>query len=214
MRPAGQGAVRRAARHAQDGPRAEARVTTTETTPSRTAGTPRRRSGRRLPRTPPSRRSSTPLWRVPWPSRSARGATCPSASMRGDIVLIGTASYKLSRLIAKKKVTAFVRAPFTELEGKGGPAELEERPRGRGLRRALGELLLCPYCLGLWASGGFHAGLLFARGPPASAHRCSRRCRSRTSSRSPTRRPRTAASGTPPPVAEDEELEPEVRLRA
>jgi hypothetical protein len=79
-----------------------------------------------------------------------------------DIVLIGTASYKLSRLIAKKKVTAFVRAPFTELEGKGGPAELEERPRGSGIRRAVGELLVCPYCLGLWASGGFHAGLLFA----------------------------------------------------
>ena len=43
-----------------------------------------------------------------------------------------------------------------------GPAELEERPRGSGARRALGELLVCPYCLGLWASGGFHAGLLFA----------------------------------------------------
>ena len=21
---------------------------------------------------------------------------------------------------------------------------------------------MCPYCLGLWASGGFHAGILFA----------------------------------------------------
>jgi hypothetical protein len=79
-----------------------------------------------------------------------------------DVVLIGTASYKLSRLISKKKVTAFVRAPFTELEGKGAPAEVEERPRGSGLRRAMGELLVCPYCLGLWVSGGFHAGLLFA----------------------------------------------------
>ena len=79
-----------------------------------------------------------------------------------DIALIGTASYQLSRLISKKKVTAFVRAPFTELEGKGGPAELEEKPRGSGARRALGELLVCPYCLGLWASGGFHVGLLFA----------------------------------------------------
>jgi hypothetical protein len=49
-----------------------------------------------------------------------------------------------------------------ELEGKGGPAELEEHPRGSGLRRAMGELLVCPYCLGLWASGAFHAGLLFA----------------------------------------------------
>jgi hypothetical protein len=90
------------------------------------------------------------------------GRDLPERVEPGDIVLIGTASYKLARLIAKKKVTAFVRAPFTELEGKGGPAELEEQPRGRGLRRAVGELLVCPYCLGLWASGAFHAGLLLA----------------------------------------------------
>ena len=90
------------------------------------------------------------------------GRDLPQRVDAGDVVLIGTASYKLSRLISKKKVTAFVRAPFTELEGKGGPAELEEKPRGSGGRRALGELLLCPYCLGLWASGGFHVGLLFA----------------------------------------------------
>jgi Protein of unknown function (DUF1360) len=90
------------------------------------------------------------------------GRDLPQRVDAGDVVLIGTASYKLSRLVAKKKVTAFVRAPFTELEGKGGPAELDEKPRGTGLRRAVGELLVCPYCLGLWASGGFHAGLLFA----------------------------------------------------
>ena len=90
------------------------------------------------------------------------GRDLPQRVEAGDVALIGTASYQLSRLISKKKVTAFVRAPFTELEGKGGPAELEEKPRGSGARRALGELLVCPYCLGLWASGGFHAGLLFA----------------------------------------------------
>ena len=90
------------------------------------------------------------------------GRDLPERVGAGDTVLIGTASYKLSRLISKKKVTSFVRAPFTELEGKGGPAELEEKPRGSGVRRAVGELLVCPYCLGLWASGGFHVGLLFA----------------------------------------------------
>ena len=79
-----------------------------------------------------------------------------------DVILIGTASHKLSRLVAKDKVTAFLRAPFTEYQGRGGPAEVEERARGEGVRRALGELLICPYCLGLWASGAFHAGLLLA----------------------------------------------------
>jgi hypothetical protein len=90
------------------------------------------------------------------------GRDLPERVEPRDVALIGAASYQLSRLIAKKKVTAFVRAPFTELEGRGGPAELEEHPRGHGVRRALGELLVCPYCLGLWASGAFHAGILFA----------------------------------------------------
>ena len=79
-----------------------------------------------------------------------------------DAVLIGTASHKLSRLVAKDKVTSFARAPFTEYQGRGGPAEVEERARGDGVRRAVGELLTCPYCLGLWASGALHVGLMFA----------------------------------------------------
>jgi len=90
------------------------------------------------------------------------GRDLPDHVQAGDIALIGTASFKLSRVISKKRVTAFVRAPFTELESGGGPAEVEEHPRGSGLRRAMGELLVCPYCLGLWASGAFHAGLLLA----------------------------------------------------
>ena len=90
------------------------------------------------------------------------GRELPERVELQDLVLIGAASYKLSRLVAKKKITSFVRAPFTELQGKGGPAEVEEKARGQGLQRAVGELLVCPYCLGLWASGAFHAGLLFA----------------------------------------------------
>ncbi len=90
------------------------------------------------------------------------GRDLPERVELRDLALIGAASYKLSRLVAKKKITSFVRAPFTELQGKGAPAELEEKARGRGLRRAFGELLICPYCLGLWASGAFHVGLLFA----------------------------------------------------
>lgn len=90
------------------------------------------------------------------------GRNLPERVELQDLALIGAASYKLSRLVAKKKITSFVRAPFTELQGKGAPAELEEKARGRGLRRAVGELLICPYCLGLWASGAFHVGLLFA----------------------------------------------------
>ncbi len=79
-----------------------------------------------------------------------------------DLVLMGTASHKLSRLVAKDKVTTFIRAPFTEYQGRGGPAEVEERSRDGELRGTIGELLICPYCLGLWAAGAFHVGLIFA----------------------------------------------------
>ena len=79
-----------------------------------------------------------------------------------EITLYGVATHKLSRLLAKDKVTAPLRAPFAELEHKGGPAELEERPRGKGARRAVGELVTCPYCLDQWVAGGFAVGSIFA----------------------------------------------------
>jgi Protein of unknown function (DUF1360) len=92
----------------------------------------------------------------------ASGRELPERPAAGDVVLIGTATHKLSRLLTKDKVTAFARAPFTELEGEGAPAEVEEKPRGKGLRRAVGELVVCPYCLGLWIAGGFNVGLVVA----------------------------------------------------
>jgi hypothetical protein len=90
------------------------------------------------------------------------GRRLPPTPAPGDIVLVGVASHKLSRLIGKDKVTSPLRAPFTELEGRGGPGEFEERSRGTGVRKAIGELLICPYCLGLWVVAAFSVGLLFA----------------------------------------------------
>jgi hypothetical protein len=91
-----------------------------------------------------------------------RGRGLPERPGLGDIALLGVASHKLSRLLAKDKVTSPLRAPFTELEGSGGPGELEERARGGAVRTAIGELLICPYCLGLWVATAFAVGLLFA----------------------------------------------------
>ena len=79
-----------------------------------------------------------------------------------DLALFALATQKLSRVITKDKVTAAFRAPFTEIEGKGGAGELEERPRGRGLRRAIGDLITCPFCLGTWIASGFIYGQIFS----------------------------------------------------
>ncbi len=78
-----------------------------------------------------------------------------------DLVLFALATQKLSRVITKDKVTAAFRAPFTEVEGKGGAGELEERPRGHGLRRAIGDLITCPFCFGTWIASGFIYGQIF-----------------------------------------------------
>jgi hypothetical protein len=90
------------------------------------------------------------------------GRELPEQVSAGELLLVGTASHKLARLLSKDKVTSPLRAPFTELEGSGGPAEFEERSRGTGVRKAIGELLICPFCLGLWVVAAFSVGLLFA----------------------------------------------------
>lgn len=79
-----------------------------------------------------------------------------------DLLLAGLAVQRLSRLITKDRVTSAIRAPFTAYEGEGGPGEVEERARGRGLRKALGELLVCPFCVAQWLAAAFMCGLLFA----------------------------------------------------
>ena len=79
-----------------------------------------------------------------------------------DVLLHGLATQKASRLIAKDKVTSFLRAPFTRYQEASGHGELEEAPRGTGLRYAVGELLVCPYCVAQWVAGGLTVGHLFA----------------------------------------------------
>lgn len=51
-----------------------------------------------------------------------------------------------------KEVTAPLRAPFTEFQEEGGPREVEESPRGSGIRRAIGELLACPFGMSQWVA--------------------------------------------------------------
>jgi hypothetical protein len=75
-----------------------------------------------------------------------------------DVVTAGIATHKLTRLIAKDKVTSFLRAPFVRYEEPAGHGEVSEEPRGTGLRLAIGELLVCPYCLGQWVAGAFAVG--------------------------------------------------------
>jgi hypothetical protein len=79
-----------------------------------------------------------------------------------DIALVGIATHKVARRMSKDSVTSPLRAPFTRYEGVAGPAELKEKVRGSGIRKAVGELISCPFCLSQWVSTGFVFGLLSA----------------------------------------------------
>ena len=93
-------------------------------------------------------------------SVAVRRRGLPDRLAPADLVLLGVATAKLSRLVARDRVTSPLRAPFTEFEDFGNASEVEESPRGTGLRLALGELVTCPYCLAQWVGTGFLGGLL------------------------------------------------------
>ena len=89
------------------------------------------------------------------------GQPLPERFPAGDLFLLSVGTYKLSRLIAKDRITSFVRAPFTRFTGESDrPGEVSEEPRGEGVQQAIGELLVCPYCLGQWVGTGFLAAYL------------------------------------------------------
>jgi len=82
-----------------------------------------------------------------------------------DLVLMTLATHKAARLISKDRVASAVRAPFTRFQDDAGPGEVSEAARGRGLRRAMGELIICPYCIGLWIAAIFAAAFAIAPRP-------------------------------------------------
>ena len=80
----------------------------------------------------------------------------------GDILLLGVATHKLSYLLSNEAVTSAVRAPFTEFQEMESPSNVEEQARGTGLQKAIGELLICVFCIGQWIAAFFAYGLVLA----------------------------------------------------
>ncbi|HEY7966613.1 MAG TPA: DUF1360 domain-containing protein [Solirubrobacteraceae bacterium] len=98
-----------------------------------------------------------------WLDRSGRAV--PERVELGDLALVSIASHKAARLVTKDRVTSVLRAPFTRHQNDGSAGEVEEAARGHGLRLAVGQLLVCPYCIGMWAAAALTAGLLVAPRP-------------------------------------------------
>jgi len=86
-------------------------------------------------------------------ARDGKAAPAPS-----EPPVFGLATFALSKALAKEKVGVWAREPLVESDDDHG----DRRPRGRGLRYVLGELVTCPRCLGTWGSLGL-IGLRVAR---------------------------------------------------
>lgn len=92
----------------------------------------------------------------------ARRGGPPEAIGTRDLTLATIASFRLARIVTHASVTAPIRAPFTRFRGPGAPGEVTEEvqePEG-GHRHAVGELVTCPYCFGMWTATGFTFGLV------------------------------------------------------
>jgi hypothetical protein len=92
-----------------------------------------------------------PVFASQWPRRN--GAV-PKAA---DIMLLGIATHKIGRIITSDWVTSPVRAPFTKYVESSGGGEVKEQSRGTGLRRAIGDLLTCPWCMAPWVAGALYS---------------------------------------------------------
>ena len=79
-----------------------------------------------------------------------------------DLIVLGIATHKLSRLVSKSRITGAIRAPFVHYICSCGAGEVDEEPRGEGFQRAAGELISCPYCMGPWSAAALGFGMLFA----------------------------------------------------
>ena len=72
-----------------------------------------------------------------------------------DLALLGLATFKASRTIARDKVTSFVREPFVEGEDEQPTHETE-------LKQAIGELVTCTRCIGTWIGAGLASTQILA----------------------------------------------------
>jgi hypothetical protein len=73
----------------------------------------------------------------------------PGRDSVAELAVLGAATFTVARLLVDEKVETWLRDPFVRREPGGG-----ERPRGRRLRYAVGELLTCTRCAGAWGALG------------------------------------------------------------
>jgi Protein of unknown function (DUF1360) len=67
---------------------------------------------------------------------------------RGEVPVLAAATFALSKTLVHEKVDTWLREPFVDEDEQADA----RRPKGRGLRYAVGELLTCTRCTGAWSA--------------------------------------------------------------
>lgn len=77
-----------------------------------------------------------------------------------DLVLLGLAAARLSDVISTDEIMQWLRKPFVQMtqEEVAGREVSTREGRGWGWRKVIGNLLSCPWCVGVWVA----AGLVYA----------------------------------------------------
>ncbi|HVS84809.1 MAG TPA: DUF1360 domain-containing protein [Gaiellaceae bacterium] len=76
-----------------------------------------------------------------------------------DLAILGLATFKAARTLARDEVASFLREPFVAGDAhEGGEAPVETGD----LRQAIGELVTCSRCAGTWVAAGLGATQLLA----------------------------------------------------
>jgi len=70
-----------------------------------------------------------------------------------ELGLLAMATFTLADVLAKEKISTWLREPFVVEGADHKPV----RPEGSGLRYAFGELLTCTRCIGTWSALGLVA---------------------------------------------------------
>lgn len=72
-----------------------------------------------------------------------------------QLVILILASFRLTHLIVYDNITWFIRDPFlmiAQVTDENGNKVQQIHIKGKGLRRWIGTLLVCHWCVGIWSA--------------------------------------------------------------
>jgi hypothetical protein len=85
-----------------------------------------------------------------------------------DFFLLSLATFRITELVTADSIAKFLRDPFVKREKvrePDGTVDVKVKPAGRGLKKAFGELIICPWCIGIWIGTFFTYLYILFPGP-------------------------------------------------